>query len=432
MRVDQRPTKPQQPSAPKEEKGELQILQSLSGNRAVQRIVEVAAVFTAPVQSLGPTIVEAHAQAPRQLAPDPKTTVNFITARLESNLSSELLAADKGSVKADVSDANKLIAAMKQGLPELRAVMLAHQVATKRSFTAEAMALLTAAFTPTDTALAKPRDKHDGVVAAAAMTAPMMSTDSARYTDVVQGAVGNCYFAASAAAIVARDPAFPRRIIQERQSLDGNRSYSVQLSPVLLHLPQGSQTIGVDDSVWSDRNGSSIYAGNNGASWFQVLEMASAKMDGGFGPTQSGFGFEALARLTGMTARYTLITPAHDRDATFSSLKAHNDAGHAMTTGAHIWSDPAFAAKWSGRFSEQHEYAVVDVRGTNATDGVVVLYNPWGMELTVSVDEFQRNFLGFSWLDLHAPSPSLPAVETADRPKHMSNAPTPFVATIND
>jgi len=341
-------------------------------------------------------VVEAHAEAPARLAPDSRTTVNFLQARAESALRGKLL---NGVERATIDDVGELVAAVDKGsVHAQQGLQLAQDLKQKRGYTAEALAVVTDYFSARAAAMAAPLSVDKDSVVAAPMRGQLAATNAA-YTDVKQGAVGDCYFAAAAAAIVARDPAFPNRIIEARTTMDGDRFYAVDLSRNLLNLPQGSHTVEVQDSVWR-KDGHDLYAKNTRGHWFQVLEQAGAKLNGNFDKLESGFGFEGLARLTGLTAGYSFFHAGADRDAVFANVQKHFDAGHAMTTGAHAFADQAFIDAHPTDFATLHEYAIVDVTGTSAKDGVVTLYNPWGYTLKVSVEELTRNFLGFSYLDL--------------------------------
>jgi len=341
-------------------------------------------------------VIEAHAEAPVRLAPDARTSVNFLQARAESALRAKLLA---GADKATIDDVGALVTAVDKGhMHGQRGLELAQEIKHKRGYTAEALAAVTDYFSARAATMAAPLKTDADSVVVAPMRGGLVH-DNAAYTDVRQGAVGDCYFAASAAAIVARDPSFPHRIIEARTSMDGDRFYAVTLSRNLLNLPQGSYTLEVQDAVWS-KDGNDHYAQNVAGHWFQVLEQAGAKLDGDFDRLESGFGFEGMSRLTGLTAGYSFFYAGADREAVFANVKQHFAAGHAMTTGSHDFADKAFVDKHPHDFATLHEYAIVDVTGTSASDGVVTLYNPWGYTFTVSVEELTRNFLGFSFLDL--------------------------------
>lgn len=368
---------------------------SAIGDSMLGRAMLGAAGAMAVLSPMTRPIVEAHAAAPQRLAPDARTTLSFYEARTESALKAQL---DKGTGLATLDDAVAVTSAITKGhIRTDRGLALLTQAMKTRGVTGEATAHLTGFFSARAATLAKPLAEHTSAVALPMLG--VLATNNARFDDVRQGAVGDCYFAASAAAIVARDPAFPNRIIAERVSLDGDRFYEVTMSQNLLNLPQGSYTVAVQDDVWG-QDGRALYGQNTSGHWFQVLEQAAAKLDGSFGKLESGFGFEAMAKLTGLTAGYAFHFAGSDRTEVFNSLKQHFDAGNAMTTGAHAFPDATFVAKHQGVFADLHEYAIIDVRGTTAQDAEIELYNPWGHVLTVSVDEFARNFLGFSYLDL--------------------------------
>lgn len=392
------------------------------GDSFIGRAMLGAAGAMAVLSPIVKPVVVAYAQAPARLAPDQRTTVNFLQVRAEVQLRERLLS---GSGRVTVDEVAVITTAVDKGtVAPQHMLQLAHDLIAKRGFNGDALAKITDYFSAKQATMAAPLREH--AAAHAVAVTGVLANDSVAYTDVKQGAVGDCYFAASAAAIVARDPSFPHRIIEERTTLGGDRFYAVQLSHNLMHLPQGSVNIDVQDSVWATDKGAALYAKNTGGHWFQVLEQAGARLEGNFKKLESGFGFEALSRLTGLQAGYALHTAASPRDEVFSSLKRHFDAGNAMTTGAHSFPDAAFAEKHKGEFVTMHEYAIVDVRGTDASNGVVELYNPWGYTFTVSVDEFARNFLGFSYVDLQ--QQKLPIELMPDQPAVVR--PEDFVVVV--
>lgn len=371
------------------------------------------ASFAGAVAPISKQVLDGLSSAPTRLATDTRT-VTTMQARTESALRLDLFTRTD---HVDLDEVQSLTRALDKGaLTGPQSQRLIQDLGKKRGFTGEAIEAITVYFGAKDATLAAPRDKHADSAVAVAMTGPLVAHDTARVSDVKQGAIGDCYFAASAAAIVARDPSFPHRIIEERQTVTGDRYYAVQLSANFLNLPQQTLSIEVADSVWA-KNGRALYGKNTGGGhWFQVVEQAGAKLQGNFDQLETGFGFAGLSRLTGLPTGFRLTTAASDPEAVFASLKKHNDAGDAMTTGAHKFPDAAFVAAHPKVFSTMHEYAILDVTGTSAKDGHVKLYNPHGYVLDITIQEYLRNFLGFSYVDLGQQHPTMPkpaAVEPA-------------------
>lgn len=126
-------------------------------------------------------------------------------------------------------------------------------------------------------------------------------------SDVMQGALGDCYFVASLASIAAQNPSLIRSAMKDNR--DGTvtvRLFNEQREPVY---------VTVDKSV-PRMNGNDPYAQNNGGSlWVQIMEKAFvqsglhirgglAKAEAGtlqskYGDIESGHEWEAISMLTG-------------------------------------------------------------------------------------------------------------------------------------
>jgi hypothetical protein len=356
-------------------------------------------------------IGEQYNQAPARLAADTRK-VTQLQARAENALRLDLFTRTDAVSASEMAQVVKLLG--NGTLTSAQTQKLLGELMQRRGFSAEAAAVLTERFGQQDARMAAPRGKHTDAVAKA-MTGNLVAASGASYQDVRQGAVGNCYVAAAAAAIVARDPSFPHRIIEERFDAKGDRSYGVTLSSNFLYLPQGQATFLVDDSVWASQD-RTLYSKNTAGHWFQVIEQAAALEQGNFDKVETGFGFAGLARLTGLHAGFRLHAPGADVHRVFDEVMEHHRAGHAMTTGAHAFPDSAFAAQHAAVFSTLHEYAIIEVTGVDASSGRVRLYNPHGVELTITMDEFVRNFAGFSFLDLQQERPDIVVADALGLP----------------
>ncbi len=403
------------------------LMGALRDSKTAHVMVAAGALWGSAAPCVNP-LLEAHARAALRIAPDPKATVNYVTVMAEQILRNKFM---RGSGPVVADDALSLLrSAHDSGLSHRQLLALAHEVGSARGFTPEALHQLTGALDEVVNHAKLPAalDTHASELVKVAVRGPLMAADSARFDDVRQGADADCYFAAAAAAVVLRDPGFPRRIMEEVTSLDGSkRAYTVKLSANFLNLPLQQHTLTVPDRVWAPATAqtTSSYAHNpdDRAHWFQILESAAAQMAGDYGALEQGVGFAALARITGLTTHYTYTGMLTNRDALFASLLQHDNAGDAMTTGSHAFADPAFAARVGAAFATLHEYAIIDVSGNNAADGKITLYNPLGRMLEITVDEFARNFLGFSWVDLNSTPPAMQPLDVliAVRPRRQSS-----------
>jgi hypothetical protein len=208
-------TTPTVAAAAAEPAAESESLLRTLGDSFIGRAMLGAAGAMAVLSPMVKPIVVAYAQAPARLAPDQRTTVNFLQVRAEVQLRERLLS---GSGRVTVDEVAVITSAVDKGtVAPQRMLQLAHELIAKRGFNGDALAKITDFFSAKQATMAAPLREH--AAAQAVAVTGVLAKDSVAYTDVKQGAVGDCYFAASAAAIVARDPSFPHRIIEERRPL---------------------------------------------------------------------------------------------------------------------------------------------------------------------------------------------------------------------
>jgi hypothetical protein len=372
----------------------------------LQRIRDLPGVYTvgtvgAALSTVLRPAVEIMVQARTQQLP--RGTISFTHARLEMQLLGDL----KGTGPLTGADAQRLVDIVQRGsLPSDRVLVVVEQLQKTRGLSSEAIALLQPVLAPDDsvpTPRAKDSSQHKML---APLQAPLfVQVDP---TDVQQGQLGDCYLASSAAAIAMRAPNFFKDVVTEHTAPDGERIFRVHLHSTVLMVPTGAQDFTVPDSLWHSAftikgklmHGDELYASSKPGAWFPVLEAAWVKHRGGtsYDAAASGYGSFALAGLTGRTAGFFPMVKATPPALVLEELQRHWDRGDAMTTGSRSNPDPAFLATHKGDFVKKHEFAILDVTGTNTQNARIKLYNPWGTTLELTLHEYIANFDSFSFV----------------------------------
>ena len=193
--------------------------------------------------------------------------------------------------------------------------------------------------------------------------------------DIQQGGLGDCYFLASLAAVVADEP----NAVQNAIKSNDDGTYSVRF-----YRSEGKAVwITVDATLPVDKNGNLAYArgvdsdaDGNLELWVPIMEKAYAVFKDQYGPSDGVHGYEDLGRggsasdailaLTGKSARY-FSTPSSD-SALEDLLSAANDGAEVV-----VGTKKNLGGGWVGN----HAYTVL---GTYEENGRVLvrLRNPWG------------------------------------------------------
>lgn len=193
-----------------------------------------------------------------------------------------------------------------------------------------------------------------------------------QYTDVRQGAVGDCYYLASLAETALRTPA----TITNMFIVNGDGTYTVRFNKY------GTwDYVTVDSKLPVDSRGNFVYA-NYGQSasnpgnelWVALAEKAYAQVNearwlrtdpssigrNSYAALAGGYMFEALNQITAKPAGYNVVDVA-----TFTSLY---NAGKLITFGS--------VGNARDGVVGNHAYAVVSY---DKTKQLVTLFNPWGI-----------------------------------------------------
>ncbi|MBC6457766.1 C2 family cysteine protease [Actinomadura sp. HBU206391] len=194
-------------------------------------------------------------------------------------------------------------------------------------------------------------------------------------TDVTQGAISNCWWMASMAAVAGTGDG--RDLIKNMIIENPNGTYTVR-------FPDGDNvTITPFFPVRSD--GSLVYAdpGDPPVVWPLVLEKALAEKDGGYGATlnrSSGEGMQIItgesgsSHKTGKVSRSQLQGWLDEGAVVLSSISEKNAEGKT---------------EYDQRLVAHHSYVVKGF----TEDGRVELHNPWGYKHeTVTMDELNKLF----------------------------------------
>lgn len=211
---------------------------------------------------------------------------------------------------------------------------------------------------------------------------------------VNQGALGDCFFLAAVAAVVARDPATIQGMIADNQ--DG--TYTVSFPDQTPQTVSGPTDAEIAQYAASEGNGF----------WVTLLEKAYGRIQDpnapipneGADPTIGGTVASGIAFLTGHSTNLDFL-PASGREETATNLTEAFRERRIVTAGirnAMPWSDGRTAID----LPMGHAYTVMD---WDAGTEVVTLRNPWGHGernddtdvvddgvFTMTLDEFLANF----------------------------------------
>lgn len=217
--------------------------------------------------------------------------------------------------------------------------------------------------------------------------------DSPEFSDIEQGALGDCYLLASLASLTQSDPT----VIEQMIAPLGDGTYAVRFY-------RGGKAVylRIDADLPVSRGQSLAYAtlGSDNELWVPLIEKAYAYFRyaaNSYGSIEGGWMGTVYQEITNVSAGY------HGTSGSSSSLVSYMmnqlAAGHAVTL--------ASKATASGPIVSNHAYMLEGVEST--ADGVfVTVYNPWGIDgknwdsnsndglLRLPLSTFQAQFVGIS------------------------------------
>ncbi len=242
--------------------------------------------------------------------------------------------------------------------------------------------------------------------------------------DVKQGAIADCYFVSSLAAVAHTRP----NVIRDAVRDNGDGTYRVRL-----HDENGKpRNITVDGQLYEGGGGNPRYAKGTDSKelWVPLMEKAYAQMKGGYEAIgNGGSGGAAMQAITGKPSEYTK-NAGTNADTLFAQLREatqHNRPIAANTfSEGQAKKDKAYQANG---LSNWHVYTVLGAEEVGG-ERWVNLRNPWGSteyqnpgyETDVDADrdgkldgddgvfrmrlaDYQRQFKG-TWINDPPPKPS--------------------------
>lgn len=200
--------------------------------------------------------------------------------------------------------------------------------------------------------------------------------DGVSGNEVIQGSLGDCYFAAGLAAVATKEPSAITRAILE----NANGTFTVRFFD-LPFLPMFGETLEVKvtvDGQLPTRSGGLRYGRNRDRSelWVAVLEKAFAQWKGSYGTIASGGSpAQIMSALTGRPCEVCKVSPEHDGKSFFEKLKKALSDGRCAATGTYGKERAALYAG-TGIYAN-HAYSITDatVEGDRL---FITLRNPWG------------------------------------------------------
>ena len=218
------------------------------------------------------------------------------------------------------------------------------------------------------------------------------------YTDIRQGAVGDCYFVAALAETALRNP----NLINNMFTVNGDGTYTVKFFNA-----GKAEYVTVDSFLPTYSSGAAMYAGmgqmyNNAGNelWVALAEKAYAQLNSmgwlrpglpgngqnSYSGIEGGYIYAALGQVTGQATVAFAMTSSSTSFTTFvNAWNAGKSIGFA--------SKPTPAAG-SGVVGS-HAYVVV---GYNTSNQTVTLFNPWGTQyglLNLTWSQIQTSFSYF-------------------------------------
>ncbi|XP_063848064.1 calpain-9-like isoform X2 [Scylla paramamosain] len=248
---------------------------------------------------------------------------------------------------------------------------------------------------------------------------PYMFVDGASRRDVVQGALGDCWFLSSCAA-VARKPKLIERVVPPDQALHGD-GYTGLVVCRLWRF--GTWVLVVVDDRLPTKSDALIFARSTHPQefWVALLEKAYAKLHGSYEALEGGQSMDAMVDLTGGLAERFDLEDTPDKRRFFKLLMTASRSGAFIT--ASRKKDQPYDTQWlnSGDWRlayrtdehglvEGHAYTVSGVatvsHDTLGAVNLVRVRNPWanaaewtgawadGDERWSGVDSKQKSRLG--------------------------------------
>jgi len=213
--------------------------------------------------------------------------------------------------------------------------------------------------------------------------------DPVESKQVLQGALGDCYFL-SALANMAEKPGLIRKLFPLTAKKGGatqdtwrtvqETAEASSVFAVRLFFNGEYRTVVVDDLLvgHSTENPSPLFAKGNGSHeqlsiWVMLVEKAYAKLHGTFASIEGGFEHLAMSDLTGGVPG-TIEDLQTDMDAKWDQIKLLYEGGHLLGAGSGSGSDTDISDEG---IVKGHAYSILQVRTVDQFR-LICMRNPWG------------------------------------------------------
>ncbi|XP_045130569.1 calpain-9-like isoform X2 [Portunus trituberculatus] len=297
-----------------------------------------------------------------------------------------------------------------EAVENLRNSLAPEELFTDDSFPADPSSLFLSGRADADVVWQRPHELVDS---------PYLFVDGASRRDVVQGALGDCWFLSSCAA-VARKPKLIERVVPPDQALDGE-GYTGLVVCRLWRF--GAWVLVVVDDRLPTKNDMLIFARSTHPQefWVALLEKAYAKLHGSYEALEGGQSMDAMVDLTGGLAERFDLEDTPDKRRFFKLLMTASRGGAFIT--ASRKKDQPYDTQWLNcgdwrlayrtdehGLVEGHAYTVSGVATVSHDSlgpvSLVRVRNPWanaaewtgawadGDEKWCGVDSKQKNRLG--------------------------------------
>ena len=155
-----------------------------------------------------------------------------------------------------------------------------------------------------------------------------------KVTDVNQGQIGDCYFAAAASSIAQHRPDLIKRaFVHHEDGTLGVHFFERTRDPSSRGAKFTQKTVRIDRTVPLGSDGAPIYASPHNTrhpeQWPSLLEKGFAKLKGGYAGIDGGWPADVMESITGTPSRRITVAPK-SADALFDTLRKASQEGRPM------------------------------------------------------------------------------------------------------
>ncbi|QIZ69831.1 C2 family cysteine protease [Oxynema aestuarii] len=234
------------------------------------------------------------------------------------------------------------------------------------------------------------------------------------YEDIKQGAVGDCYYLASLAAVAQKTPnVIKDMFIDNGIDEDGNRTYTVRF-----YNNGQVDYVTVDRYLPTNKNNGSLpfagvgnghtYKNSNNELWVALAEKAYAQMnEAGWMKrytTDEGIDLHGLNSYKGIEGGWTNVSVAHINNQSGTRHSISSSTASSVVTAFNFgklvnFSSLGKEATHGSPVVSSHAYTMVDY---NQSTGKFKLFNPWGLDGGTEPGDsaFKPGILEMSWNEI--------------------------------